>query len=63
MLGADEDGGMLFLHSELLIYIFKCKWNRGTAQFLENNFEICSIYSQESLLQRKFKYDDEVMKI
>ena len=33
MLGADEDGRMLFLHNELLVYIFKCKWNRETAQF------------------------------
>ena len=33
MLGADEDGRMLFLHNELLVYIFKCKWNRETALF------------------------------
>ena len=38
MLGANEDGLMLFLHSELLAYIFKCKWNRETAQFLDKNF-------------------------
>ena len=38
MLGADEDGRMLFLHNELLVYIFKCKWNRETAQFLHKIF-------------------------
>ena len=31
MLGTDEDGRMFFLHNELLVYIFKCKWNRETA--------------------------------
>ena len=30
MLGADEDGSMLFLHNKFLLYIFKCKWNRET---------------------------------
>ena len=38
MLGADEDGRMVFLHNELLVYIFKYKWNRETAQFLDTNF-------------------------
>ena len=38
MLKADEDGRMLFLHNELLVYIFKCKWNREAAQFLAKNF-------------------------
>ena len=38
MLGADEDGRMLFLHNELFVYIFKCKWNRETEQFLDKNF-------------------------
>ena len=35
MLGAYEDGRMLFLHNELLLYIFNCKWNRGKGQFLD----------------------------
>ena len=30
MLRADEDGRNLFLHNELLVYIFKCKCNRET---------------------------------
>ena len=38
MLGADEDVRMLFLHNGLLVYIFKCKWNKETAQFLHKNF-------------------------
>ena len=29
---------MLFLHNELLVYIFKCKWKRETAQFQNKNF-------------------------
>ena len=37
MLGAYEDGRMLFLHNELLLYIFNCKWNRGKGQFLDKN--------------------------
>ena len=35
MLGAYEDGRMLFLHNELLLYIFNCKRNRGKGQFLD----------------------------
>ena len=38
MLGADEDGQMILLHNELLVYIFKYKWNRETTQFLDKNF-------------------------
>ena len=34
MLEADENGRMLFLHNEFLLYIFKCKWNRGTRHLL-----------------------------
>ena len=34
MIGADEDGQMLFLQNELLLYIFKCKWNRETGLLL-----------------------------
>ena len=37
MLGAYEDDRMLFLHNELLLYIFNCKWNRGKGQFLDKN--------------------------
>ena len=38
MLGADEDGQMILLHNEFLVYIFKYKWNRETTQFLDKNF-------------------------
>ena len=34
MIGADEDGQMLFLQNKLLLYIFKCKWNRETGLLL-----------------------------
>ena len=32
LLRADEDGRMLFLHNQFLLYVFKCKWNRETGQ-------------------------------
>ena len=35
MLEADENGRMLFLHNEFLLYIFKCKWNRETRHLLK----------------------------
>ena len=38
MLRADEDGRMLFLDNKLLVYIFKCKWNRENTQFLDKTF-------------------------
>ena len=38
MLGADEEGRMLFLHNELLVYIFKPKWNIETAKFQHKIF-------------------------
>ena len=38
LVGADEDGRMLFFHNELLVYIFKCKWYRETAKFQHKNF-------------------------
>ena len=62
MLRADEDSRMLFLFNELLLYILKCKWNRETRQFVDKNFELFSISSQVSLLQRKVKFNDEMMK-
>ena len=62
MLRADEDSRMLFLFNELLLYISQCKWNRETRQLVDKNFELCSISSQESLLQRKVKFNDEMMK-
>ena len=37
---ADEDGRMLFLLNEFLLYIFKWKWkwNRETGHFVAKNF-------------------------
>ena len=37
MLRADKDGRMLFFHNNLLLYIFKCKWNEETGQFLDKD--------------------------
>lgn len=37
ILAADEDGRMLFLQTELFLYIFKCNWNRETG-FVDKNF-------------------------
>ena len=34
MLEADQNGRMLFLHNEFLLYIFKCKWNTETRHLL-----------------------------
>ena len=35
MLKADEDGRMLFLRKEFLLYIIKCEWNGGTGHLLK----------------------------
>ena len=42
MLGANEDGRMLFLHNELLLYVFKCEWNKETGHLL-TKISNCSI--------------------
>ena len=34
ILEADQNSRMLFLHNEILLYIFKCKWNRENRHFL-----------------------------
>ena len=34
MLEADENGRMLFLHNEFLLYIFKYKWKREIRHLL-----------------------------
>ena len=38
LLEADENGRMLFLHNEFLLYIFKCKWNRESQAFADKSF-------------------------
>ena len=49
MLRADEDGQMLFLHNEFLLYIFKCKWKEKP--------------DKKHLLQCKFRYNDNTIEI
>ena len=63
VLEADENGGMLFLHKELLLYIFKCKWNRENQVFADKNFYVCQFNNRKHLLQCKVKYNDETAKI
>ena len=40
MVGADEDGRMLFLHNKIFLYIFKCKWNRETGLYRLTSFNL-----------------------
>ena len=57
MLKADQNGRMLFLHSEFSLYIFKCKWNR------EKNFYLCQFNNKKHLLHCRVKYNDKTIKI
>ena len=63
MLRADEDGRMLFLHNEFLLYIFKCKWNRETGQMWIKTSNFVQFNNQKHLLQCKCKYDDNTIEI
>ena len=63
MLGADEDGQMLFFHNELLLYIFKCKWKRETGHLLIKIYIFVPYNQKEALWQCKVKYNNETMKL
>ena len=63
MLLAHEDGRMLFLRKEFLLYIFKCKWNRETGHLLTKISNFVQFNNKKHLLQCKVKYNDETMKI
>ena len=63
MLRADEDGRMLFLHNEFLLYIFKCKWNRETGQMWIKTSNFVQFNNKKHLLQCKCKYDDNTIEI
>ena len=63
VLEADENGRMLFLHNEFLLYIFKCKWNRENQAFADKNFYLCQFSNKKHLLRCKVKYNDETIKI
>ena len=63
MLRADEDGRMLFLHNEFLLYIFKCKWNREIGQMWTKIFNFVQFNDKKHLLQCKFEYNDNTMEI
>ena len=63
MLKVDEDGRMLFLHIEYLLYIFRCKWNRETGLWLKKSSNFVQFNKKKRLLQCKVKYNDETIKI
>ena len=63
MLRVDEDGRMLFLHNEFLLYIFKCKWNRETGQIWTKISNFVQYNSKKHLLKCKFKYNDNTKEI
>ena len=63
MLRADEDGRMLFLHNEFLLYIFKCKWNREIGQMWTKISNLVQFNDKKHLLQCKFEYNDNTIEI
>ena len=63
MLRADEDGRMVFLHNKFLLYIFKCKWNRGTGHLLTKISSFFQFNNKKHLSQSKVKYNDKTIKI
>ena len=63
MLKADEDGQMLFLGKEFLLYIFKCKWNRQTGHLLTKFFNFAQFNNKKHLLQCNVKRKEETIKI
>ena len=62
VLEADENGRMLFPRNKFLLYIFKCKWNRGNQVFTDKNFYLCQFNNKKHLLQCKVKCNDEMKK-
>ena len=63
MLRADEDGRMLFLHNEFLLYIFKCKWNTENRQIWTKISNFVQSNSKKRLVKCKFKCNDNTIKI
>ena len=63
MLKADEDGRMLVLHKEILLCIFKSKWNRETEHLLTKMSNFVQFNNKKHLLQCKVKYDDATIKL
>ena len=64
MLEADENGRMLFLHNEFLLYIFKCQMQmeQRNQAFADKNFYLCQFNNKKHLLQCKVKCNDEMKK-
>ena len=63
MLKADEEGRMLFLYDEFLLYIFKCKWNRETGQMRTKISNFVPFNYKKHLLRCKFKFNDNAIEI
>ena len=63
MQNAGEDGRMIFLYKESLLYIFKYKWNREARRLLTKNSSFVHFNNKKHLLQYRVKYNDETMKI
>ena len=63
MLKADEDGRMLFLRKEFLLYIFKWEWNRGTGHLLTKISNFVQFNKKKHFLQCNDKYNAETKKI
>ena len=65
MLEANENGRMLFLHNEFLLYIFKCQMQmeQRNQAFADKNFYLCQFSNKKHLLRCKVKYNDETIKI
>ena len=60
---ADEDGRMLSLHNEFLLYIFKCKQNREIGHLLTKIYNFVQFNNKMHLFQCKVKYTEETTKI
>ena len=55
MLKAVEEGRMLFLRKELLLYTLKCKWNRETTHLLTKVSNFVQFNNKKHMLQCKVK--------
>ena len=58
MLEADEDGRILFLHNELLLCIFKCKWKRETGPL----FSVINKFTENTCVQNISDNKDAINK-
>ena len=62
VLKADENGQMLFLHNDFLLYIFNCKWNMENQAITDKNVYLYQFSKKKRLLQCKLKYNNQTIK-